>query len=244
MTTDTLTISNSRTRQEWAAVINADWRKSIESIIQTGRDLAAAKAELPHGEFTVMVETDLPFSRQYASRLIQIAAHPEIANVKNSARLPSRISTLAELVELSADDLRDAIDRGLVGPETKVKEARAIAGTYGSDPVVGANASKTMLPSPGEARKIARATGRLVAASDGNTYSGASAEEGEDYSRRRTDAFRTLEAITRLADIGDAGSFVSTIERHWLHDFRFSAIDDALAFLSDFKHEMGVVDAQ
>ncbi len=66
-------LANVRSRTEWAEIINADWRKSIEGIIQTGRDLAAAKAELPHGEFTALIEGDLPFSRRTAENLMSVS---------------------------------------------------------------------------------------------------------------------------------------------------------------------------
>ena len=91
------------------------------------------------------------------------------------------------------------------------------------------------LPTPAKARKIARETGRLAAASDGNTYSGATVEEGKEYSERRTRAFRTLEAIQLLADIEDADAFVAGFAKHWWIDFQPSSIADAIAFLSAFK---------
>jgi len=53
--------------------IDADWRRSIESIIQTGRDLAAAQKDLSGSEFTKMVEADLPISHSTAKQLMKIA---------------------------------------------------------------------------------------------------------------------------------------------------------------------------
>jgi hypothetical protein len=51
-------------RTQWAGHIAAAWQKSVDSIIETGRLLLAAKAdpEMQHGEWGTMVESDLPFA--------------------------------------------------------------------------------------------------------------------------------------------------------------------------------------
>ena len=45
-------------RTQWAGHIAAAWQKSVDSIIETGRLLLAAKAdpEMQHGEWGTMVE--------------------------------------------------------------------------------------------------------------------------------------------------------------------------------------------
>ena len=149
-------IQNVRTRPEWAVIINADWRKSIEGIIQTGRDLIAAKDELPRGEFAKMVEMDLLFSRRTAQQLMQIAGHPAIANAQPGTDLPPSWVVLARLASLSADDFRDAQDRGLINADTSKRKASAVAGAY-KTPVggsVGKGKIATELPSPKEAREL------------------------------------------------------------------------------------------
>lgn len=239
---DPASISNARSRQEWAAVINADWRKSIESIIQTGRDLIAAKSELPHGEFMVMIEQDLPFSVGAAEQLMRIAKHPVLGNSANSANLPSRWSTLLELADLTEWQITNAQEKGLITPATGVKAARAISGTYRKPEgeTVGDPNKTNMLPSPKEAKDIARETGRFVAASDGNVYSGADEEQAEDYSRRRTEAFRVLEAINTLASAGNGYLIAKNMEPHWLQDFSTYSIEEAEQFLSQFCMGIGL----
>lgn len=238
-------LQNVRTRPEWAAIINADWRKSIEGIIQTGRDLVAAKAELPHGEFTSMIQEDLSLSVSTAEGLMNIAKNRLIVKSVSTGILPPSWAILSQLSRMKEADLQDAISSGLITSKSSLRQARAVDEVYKKPSgVVGAERSPSALPSPKEAREIARATGRLVAASDNNTYSGASAEEGVAYSQRRTAAFRTLEAVTRLASAGDADSFVATLEPHWLLDFNIGAIEDAIAFLTELRPAMGVIDAQ
>ena len=72
-------ITNTRNRQKWAEVINSNWRRSIESIIQTGRDLASAKEELPSGEFTKMCREDLDFGPGISKSLMKIASRNFLA---------------------------------------------------------------------------------------------------------------------------------------------------------------------
>ena len=105
--------ARSRFYARQAEIINADWRKSIEGIIQTGSDLIAAKGELPDGEFTKMIETGLPFSRQTAQQLMAITSHPAIANAPPGQHLPPSWTVLALLASLSAEDFKDAQERGL-----------------------------------------------------------------------------------------------------------------------------------
>ena len=108
MTKNTAVAKNVRTRQEWAEIINADLHRSIESIIQTGRDLIAAKGEIPEGEFMKMVEIDLPFSHRTANKFMSIAKHPGITDSTAAANLPPKWAVLSELATLTAEDFQDA----------------------------------------------------------------------------------------------------------------------------------------
>lgn len=238
-------ITNTRTRQEWAEVINADWRKSIDSIIQSGHDLAAAKAELPHGEFLAMVEADLPFNAITAQRLMGLAGDPRITNASSRTHLPPSWRVLSALTNLSDDDFKAGVASGIISPETSLRKADAYQGAMKvpEGEAWGGERSASTLPKPSEAREVARATGRLVAASDGNIYSGATEEEGREYRDRRTVAFRIIEAIETLGDAPDAEQFFRDAEQHWFVEFRPRAIDDARVWLGEFKNAMGVVDA-
>lgn len=94
------------------------------------------------------------------------------------------------------------------------------------------------LPKPKEARQIARATGRLVAASDNNLYSGATAAEGRDYRDRRTVAFRLIEAIELLSELPDAEQFLREAEDHWFIEFERAATPRARKWLAAFESAM------
>jgi Protein of unknown function (DUF3102) len=62
----------------WAAKIRAAWQSSINGIIECGQLLIAAKAELGHGEFEVMIENELPFTPSTARRLMVVAEDERI----------------------------------------------------------------------------------------------------------------------------------------------------------------------
>jgi hypothetical protein len=73
---------------EWAARIGAAWRRTLESVIDTGRLLVEAKAPLPHGEFLAMVERDLPFGPRTAQMLMTVASDDKLTNANHAPRCP------------------------------------------------------------------------------------------------------------------------------------------------------------
>jgi hypothetical protein len=64
---------------KYAQRITACQRKSVESIIECGRLLIAAKDELKHGEFLKIIENNLPFKRSSAQAFMRIAKDKRIA---------------------------------------------------------------------------------------------------------------------------------------------------------------------
>jgi Protein of unknown function (DUF3102) len=80
-------------------IINCQ-RKGVESIIECGRLVIAAKDELMHGEFLKMIENNLPFKRSTAQALMKIANDKRITNNQRAGCLPAHWSTLAKLTQL------------------------------------------------------------------------------------------------------------------------------------------------
>jgi hypothetical protein len=66
---------------KYAQRITACPRKSVESLIECGRLLIAAKDELKHGEFLKVIENNLPFKRSTAQALMKIASDGRITKV-------------------------------------------------------------------------------------------------------------------------------------------------------------------
>lgn len=246
-------VAKVRSRKEWADIINSDWRKSIDSIIQTGRDLAAAKDDLAHGEFEKMIDGDLAFSTRTARSLMRIAEHPAIGKSATSSVLPPSWAVLAELTKLSERDFERAEKKGLITPNTTARQARVIAEAYDdelpSDKPIGEGRSRQMLPSPEEATDLAAKTGRLVAANDGRIYTGASEEEGADFVRRRQQTYGVVDAINAIADCPvSAAKWAKEAESYMLHSFRLNSIDAAIKWLTELRpvlaKKSGVVDAE
>src|SRR5260370_37375543 len=111
MSTLAKTVPNS---SSWAAKIRAAWQSSINGIIECGQLLIAAKAELGHGEFEVMIENELPFTPSTARRLMIVAEDERIrAHVHV---LPPSWGTLYELTKLDDNEFAAAItDRARPG---------------------------------------------------------------------------------------------------------------------------------
>lgn len=110
------------TRADWAESICAAWRAGVESIIETGRRTAAAKARLKHGDFEEMVENDLPFGIRTAEMLMAIAKDKRLANTNHGSLFPPSWRTLYQLTRLDDDTFAARIADGTIHPEMQRKD--------------------------------------------------------------------------------------------------------------------------
>ena len=118
---------NTRTADEWAKSITTAWQKSVESIIETGRQLKQAQDELEYGQWLNMIEEKkVPFEARTAQRLMRIAEHPILSNATNLSLLPPSWSTLYRLTELPDDVLEGMIADGTLNCEITGKEVDEI----------------------------------------------------------------------------------------------------------------------
>lgn len=101
----------------WAARIAAAWRKSLDGVFETGRELLLAKSALAHGQFMRMVETELPFRARVAQHLMQIAQDERLQNAQHAAHLPAAWTSLYELTKFTDDQFSWAIERGVLSPD-------------------------------------------------------------------------------------------------------------------------------
>ncbi len=116
----------SLSRTQWAEKITARYQDSVAAILDVGRYLIQAKAQLVHGEFGLLVEQDLPFSWRTANRFIVIAENPVLANSTHGSNLPTSWRTLSELAKLPEEILEEALDAGRITPELQRKEVAAL----------------------------------------------------------------------------------------------------------------------
>jgi hypothetical protein len=121
----TMTTSIIAERTHWAARISAAWQHSVDSIIETGRLLLGAKADpaMQHGEWGTMVESDLPFNRHTAHKLMQIASDKRLTNVSHGKHLPPSWTTLYELTKLDDETFDQKLRDGTIHPDMQRKEA-------------------------------------------------------------------------------------------------------------------------
>jgi Protein of unknown function (DUF3102) len=120
----TMPMSDTAERTQWATRIWAVWQKSVDNIIETGRLLHAAKADpkMRHGEWGTMVESDLPFNRHTAYKLMQIAGDNRLTNVSPGKHLPPSWTTLYELTKLDDDTLNRKLRDGTIHPGMQRKD--------------------------------------------------------------------------------------------------------------------------
>ena len=109
----------------WADRITVAWNKARDGVFEVGRLLIDAKAALPHGKFTRMIENALPFSAGTAQRLMKIASDPRLANPAHVPHLPASWGTLHELTKLKGSTFADAIERGVIRPDMERQDVTA-----------------------------------------------------------------------------------------------------------------------
>jgi len=119
-------VSVVRDRASYAGEIKALVHRSVRAIIDIGKLLVAAKADLAHGEFEAMVREDLSFDPRTAQRLMAIAQSPALANPTHVSLLPPSWGTLYELSRLPEPTLARALTAGEITPKTQRQEAIAL----------------------------------------------------------------------------------------------------------------------
>ncbi len=112
-----------------ASHITEAWQNAVESIVETGRRLAEAKAKVGHGNWLPTVQL-LPFGERTARALMQIADHPDLANRQHVADLPAAWGTLAVLAQLPAGEIPRRIEAGEISPEINRAAAQELVSTY------------------------------------------------------------------------------------------------------------------
>jgi hypothetical protein len=122
----------------WAPRISAEWRKSVEGILNVGHRLIAAKKACEHGEFLRLfkgsenvVSEPVPFGERSAEMLMAVAAHPVVGNPNHGSDLPASWRTMFELTKLDDEQIIAGIKAGEITPEM----TRADAAALRADPV-------------------------------------------------------------------------------------------------------------
>lgn len=106
----------------WARRIGGAWQKSIDAIFETGRLLIEAKASMPHGAFTAMIASDLPFGERAAQMLMKVAGDARLTDAKHASALPPSWMTLYELTKLDTPTFERRIKEGTIRPDMQRRD--------------------------------------------------------------------------------------------------------------------------
>jgi len=93
-------------REDYTEQILSAFSGVIDGIFDVGLLLHKAKAELPHGVFLDMVESDLPFSTSTAERFMKIAADQRLEQMDRK-QLPARWTVLHAITQLDDEQLEE-----------------------------------------------------------------------------------------------------------------------------------------
>lgn len=121
----------------------------VSAIIDLGSILRTAKANLPHGSFTPMVESKTRFKSVRSAQLyMQVSEWAETVLQKRAlvSHLPPSVSSLAVLTQLDQATLEQAIRDEAVTPELDRDGARRVVGNYAPRELEGVEVSQ--LPAP------------------------------------------------------------------------------------------------
>ncbi len=86
---------------DYTLQITTAWNQARDSIIEVGRLLVEAKANLEHGQFTKMIEHELPFGKSTAQSLMAIFKDKRLSESQFIQLLPNSWATLHELTKLN-----------------------------------------------------------------------------------------------------------------------------------------------
>jgi|SRR5579862_1966045 len=147
MTTKPTTEIATTRAEVWASRINEQTQKSVEAILDIGRMLIQAKAELPHGEWgRLFADRLVPYSIGSAERLMKIAEHPQLSNSAHVPNLPPSWGTLYELTKVEPEQLQQALTDGRVTPTMERKDAATLR--VSRKRPIPASGEPVTLPSP------------------------------------------------------------------------------------------------
>lgn len=121
------TVSKRPRAELWASRICTQLGKSVEAIIDVGRLLLKAKADLAHGEWGRLFDDKLvPFGQETARQLMTIAQHPVLSNSKHAWNLPPAWTSLYELTKVEPKRLTAAFKDGVITSDMKRSDVHAL----------------------------------------------------------------------------------------------------------------------
>lgn len=167
------------------------------------------------------VERETGWSSGHATRVITVA--------EKFGSLPVSSLSFNVLEYLSREQTpeqatKEILDRAKGGEVISLDKAKQII--------------KPHLPTPAQAMKEARETGKLIHARDGHIYSGATEDEMMAHSQRRHVIYTMKDNITDIAECPlTPNQWIKSIGNndHWISEFKLRNIDVAIKFLTALR---------
>lgn len=149
-----LEVEETQGLQYWADRINRKLLNTVKAIVEAGKDLLQAKAELnTHGEWLRLFDQKLiRIGKREAQRLMQIARNSAISNATNWSHLPCTVQALCALSTVDVQVVSEAIHAGTITPQTTIKEAWAFSPKHSRERNVRAKKAVSRRPSSPQGR--------------------------------------------------------------------------------------------
>ena len=100
---------------EYADKINASWRKTTESVLETARLCADANKDLKSKDRARLIK-QLAFNAATFSKLVKIGSKYQLQSDPLKSLLPPSYSIVYEVAKLNEGDLQVAITEGVINP--------------------------------------------------------------------------------------------------------------------------------
>jgi hypothetical protein len=117
---------------EYVTSINASWRKTTESVLETARLCAEAQSGLRSKDRAKLIK-QLDFNAATFSKLVKIGSREQLQNEPVKSLLPPSYSIVYEVAKLNEGDLQVAIKDGVINPGMTRSELSAWMGKRKGD---------------------------------------------------------------------------------------------------------------
>ena len=114
-----------KTWKEFSRAINAQWRKSVDAILQTARYCSLADERLSCADWESLQAT-LPFDNTALCKLSKIGSDTRLYDPTVRALLPPNYSIILEVHHLNDEQLKNAVESGKLHPEARRKDVQAL----------------------------------------------------------------------------------------------------------------------
>ena len=150
-------MTNRLSVEDWARIIRADFRRSVEGIVAAGRHLREAQKEVDRSEFLQLCDR-IGIHESTACKFMTIAENPVISDFSQWKNLPVSWTTLYELATRSTKFLEEKIAEGKINPGMTREDVAALC----SPPVGRAAPSGDETPPPDRRDRLRRIPNGLI----------------------------------------------------------------------------------